>query len=401
MALSESLLLLSLALVVAVMLMPIAPLLKLPFSVLLVLCGAIAGLVIEWSGWDIGLRWYHFRDLVFNLFLPVLVFESALHIKQMAFRRVFVATLLLALPLMILASLATAVLLYWGVGHPSGFPWIAALLCGVMLSATDPVAVVDLLKKLGVSDEITMLLDGESLLNDAVAIVLFTTFLALALQQGAAPVAIDWWSIAGAFVSVLSGGIAMGVVAAWLLMQAQRLIAAEIVFSVVSVVAVFGVYLLAEHYLHWSGVPAVLIVGLALAPRVSPLIKNVWAHHAFIANALVFILMGLTVQWMMFTERYLAIGIGIAAVLVVRAALIYSSWPLLSRLPGVPRLSFGQQRVLVWGGLRGVIAAALALSLPLELDYWFTIQSVVYGVVLFTLLVQAPTMGYSVKKGQL
>lgn len=391
----ETLLLLAIALMVALLLRPISDFVRLPFSLSLVIAGAVAGWFVEHYMVDIGLRWHHFRELVFTVFLPVLVFESALHIRFSALKKVLLLTTVLALPMMVLATIATAALLYYFIGHTEGFPWIAALLCGAILSATDPVAVVELMRKLGAKEQLSLLLDGESLLNDAVAVVLFSTFLAVALTANHQ---LDIDQASRSFAWVLLGGLLLGLAVAVVVNGLIRLIKDPSAITVFTLASVYSCYLAAEHWLGVSGVTALVILGISLASHPASSIKHVWGHHAFIANALVFMLMGITVQWTMFTERYLAILIGIGAVMLVRAVIIFTTVPVLSRLPGTPPIGGREQQVLVWGGLRGVVAAALALSLPLELDYWFTIQSIVYGVVLFSLLIQTPLVRFSLKR---
>jgi CPA1 family monovalent cation:H+ antiporter len=392
---SETLLLLAVALIIALLLRPVSDCLRLPFSLLLVVAGAIAGWLVEWLMVDIGLRWQHFRELVFTIFLPILVFESALHIRFSALKKVLLITGVLALPMMVVATLATAFLLYFAVDHPQGFPWIAALLCGAILSATDPVAVVEVMRKVGAPEQLTIMLDGESLLNDAVAVVLFTTFVTVALSMDQQ---LDVWQISQSFLWVLLGGLLLGLLVAVLVSWLIKFIDDDSAVTVFTLACVYSCYLIAEHWLAVSGVTALLVLGISLAGNSTSSIKQVWGHHAFIANALVFMLMGITVQWSMFSERYLAIILGIAAVFAVRAMIVFGTVPLLSRLPASPAVSWQEQQVLVWGGLRGVVAAALALSLPIELDYWFTIQAIVYGVVIFSLLVQAPTISPLLKR---
>lgn len=107
---------------------------------------------------------------------------------------------------------------------------------------------------------------------------------------------------------------------------------------------------------------------------------------------MIFLLAGITITTDMFTQQWLAMLLGILAVLIARAIGIYAFVPLVSALPGVEKISRPYQTLLYWGGVRGAVALALALSLPVSLDYRWTIQSITYGVVLFTLLVQAPTM---------
>ncbi|HPE80878.1 MAG TPA: cation:proton antiporter, partial [Gammaproteobacteria bacterium] len=115
-----------------------------------------------------------------------------------------------------------------------------------------------------------------------------------------------------------------------------------------------------------------------------------WSFNVYVAEALVFLLMGVTVTLGMFEERWLAMLIGIVAILVARAVGVFGTAPLINRLPWVERIPMDFQQVLFIGSLRGAVVLALCLSLPLELSYWWTIQSIAFGVVIFSLFVQAP-----------
>ncbi len=142
---------------------------------------------------------------------------------------------------------------------------------------------------------------------------------------------------------------------------------------------------------------AVLITGLILGYRAQHTApgehagfeQELWEFNAYVANALVFLLMGVTITLGMFEERWLAMLTGIAAVLLARALGLLAFVPLLNSLTPIEPISRPFQIVMLWGGLRGAVTLALALSLPTSLDYWWTIQSIAFGVVLFTLFVQA------------
>ena len=118
----------------------------------------------------------------------------------------------------------------------------------------------------------------------------------------------------------------------------------------------------------------------------------------YIAESTIFLLAGITITLSMFTEQWLAIVIGIIAVVIARIVMVFGTFPILRIVPGVDAVPLKQQVVLAWGGVRGTVTLALALSLPLTLDYWYTIQSIAYGVVLFTLFVQATTMSPLIRK---
>ena len=385
-------------LLTALLVQPLAERLHVPFFALLVVVGFAGSELLVASGIDTGLRWHNFHDLVFYIFLPILIFESSVHIETKLLFRNLIPILVLAIPLMLLSAGISAVVLYYGVAHASGFPWIAALLTGALLAATDPVAVIELFKKIGAPKRLIVLIEGESLFNDATAIVLFSILLSIAVTTEQA--SIDWLDGVASFALVFFGGIATGILVGLLTQLLMRFLKSPVPEAVCSVVGAFSAFLLAEELLHVSGIMAVLVTGLwtGWAKQRNALtgdqdfLFQLWEFNAYIANAMIFLLVGVTITANMFTQRWLAMLLGIIAVLVARAIGIYAFVPLISGLPGIEKISRPYQSILYWGGVRGAVALALALSLPLSLDYWWTIQSITYGVVLFTLFVQAPTI---------
>jgi CPA1 family monovalent cation:H+ antiporter len=392
----HAILILSGLMLLAIVLQPLARILHLPFTATLVIAGFIASELLVMAGIDTGIRAENFHDLIFFVFLPVLVFESAYNINAGLLRKNLLPILFLAIPLMLLSTVITATLVYFGIGHPAGFPWIAALLTGALLSATDPVAVVALLRQMGVSERLAILMEGESLFNDATAIVVFSVFLTIATGADG-PI-----SVADAsrhFLHVFFGGILVGAGTGLVFSVLVKLAGKTIIKAMATVISAYLAYLVAESVLHVSGVMAVLVTGLILgyrSRRAAPGMpagfeQELWEFNAYVANVLVFLFMGITITSGMFEERWLAMLIGIAGVLLARALGILTCVPLLNRLTPIEPIGRPYQVVMLWGGLRGAITLALALSLPTSLDYWWTIQSIAFGVVLFTLFVQATT----------
>jgi CPA1 family monovalent cation:H+ antiporter len=383
-------------LLLAIVIQPLARKIHVPFTAILVVAGFTASELLVMAGIDTGIRAENFHDLIFFVFLPVLVFESAYNINARLLWKNLLPILFLAIPLMLLSTVVTAALIYFGIGHPAGFPWIAALLTGALLSATDPVAVVALLRQMGVSERLAILMEGESLFNDATAFVVFGIFLAMATGSG------DPLSAADAslqFLRVFLGGILAGAATGLVFAVLTRLAGATIIKALATVISAYLAYIVAESVLHVSGVMAVLITGLILGYRrqhAAPdapagFEQELWEFNAYVANVLVFLFMGVTITLGMFEERWLAMLIGIAGVLLARALGILACVPVLNRLTPIEPVKRPFQIVMFWGGLRGAVTLALALSLPTSLDYWWTIQSIAFGVVLFTLFIQATT----------
>jgi len=391
----EVLLLFAGLLVVAILVEPAARRLHLPFTAALIVVGFLGSEAYVTFIGDTGLRWYHFHDLVLHVFLPVLVFQSAFSLDARTLLHNLPVVLYLAVPLMVVATLVTAALLYVGIGHPAGFPWISALVAGTLLSATDPVAVIALFQRLGAPERLKVLLEGESLFNDAAAIVLFSMFVAVAAGEGGEASGLGAGAVR--FLVVFTGGLAAGAAVGLVATVLLRAAAGEIARVVLTLVTALFAFWLAEHRLEVSGVVAVLAAGLVTGeayrrhcPR--ELAGDTWALAAYVANALIFLLTGVTVTVAMFEDRWLAMLIGIGAVIVARGLLAFALLPPFTRLPGIRPVPLAERTVLFWGSLRGAVTLALALALPLDVEAWYTIQSIAYGVALFTLFVQAPTM---------
>jgi len=378
-------------LLAALVLEPLARRLRLPMSAALFAGGFAGSQFIVSMGIDTGLRWYHFHDLVFYVFLPVLIFESASGMDARLLLRNLVPVLLLALPLLLVSTVLTAALLFFGIGHPAGFPWLSALVCGAILSATDPVAVTELSKRLPIPERLLTLMEGESLLNDATTVVLFMLLISAATTHTAD---IELAAVATSFLHLALGGLGVGIVlgliAFWLIRWLDRTV-------IISLLAAYASYLIAETQLGVSGVMATLACGLLLSqslrkarPEQLPILDSWWTQIGWLANSSLFLLAGATVTLLMFEERWLAMLLGIAAVLVTRTLNVWTAAGITSLLPRQQPLSNGYRVVMSAGGLRGAVTLALALSLPIELEGWWTVQSIAYGVVLFSLFVQAP-----------
>ena len=396
-ATEHTLLLLFSLLLLAILVQPLARKIHLPFTAILVLSGFLASELLVVAGVDTGIRAENFHDLIFFVFLPVLVFEAAYNINARLLWKNLLPILFLAIPLMLLSTLLTAALVYFGMGHSTGFPWIAALLTGALLSATDPVAVVALLRQMGVSERLAILMEGESLFNDAAAIVVFSVFLALATGSDGPMSAAD---ASLHFLRVFFGGIAVGLATGLIFSILIKLLGETIIKALATIISAYLAFIIAESLLHVSGVMAVLVSGLILGYRnrhttsgeQSGFEQELWEFNAYVANALVFLFMGVTVTLGMFEERWLAMLIGVAGVLLARTLGVFTCVALLNRITPIEPIGRPFQVVMLWGGLRGAVTLALALSLPTSLDYWWTIQSIAFGVVLFTLFIQATSM---------
>lgn len=391
---------------------------RLPYPLVLVVVGYLGSeLVTRVFRIDTGISWHSFYELIYYGLIPALIFHGATTINVKLLREDILPILLLAIPLMMLASLIAGCLIYFGIGHASGFPWMAALLGGVLMSATDPAAVVSVLKSSGVPKRILVMLEGESLFNDAAAIVLFGFLLQFAVSgQGLADMTIV--GAAAELGRVFFGGILVGLVASLLLHVLLRVVRPAESQMLLTLVCVWGGFLVAEKYLHMSGVMAVLVVGLSLGKMLHHegegvsaagqqrnggkfdrgYVRGSWDFIVHMCESLLFLMGGVTITLNMFTEQWLAILIAIVATLAARFLIIFVPFALFCRLPGQRPVSRPHQFLLMWSGVRGTMTLALALSLPVTLDSWYTIQSMAYGVVVYTLFVQTLTLPLLLEK---
>ncbi|MBI4005160.1 MAG: cation:proton antiporter, partial [Gammaproteobacteria bacterium] len=277
------------------------------------------------------------------------------------------------------------------------------LLAGALLSATDPAAVLILLKKSGAPERLGLILEGEGLFNDTAAVVLFSIIIGIALTGEQSS---TWGDAIVQFLSVFFGGLAIGAMAGIIAHVIIRFSTDTNTHVLVTIASTYASFIVAQDFLNLSGVMAVLSAGLIIGSlkrrteqnQTDQFVGNFWGFTALMAEALIFLLAGVTVNLSMFTDQWLAILIGIVAVFAARVIIIFGVFPLTNQLPGITPVPVKQQIALTWGGVRGTVTLALALSLPLSLSYWYTIQSIAYGVVLFTLFVQVTTMNPLIRK---
>jgi len=362
--------------------------LHVPYTVALVVVGL---LLTAQSSLSINLT----PELILALFVPPLVFEAAFHLNFIELRRNLVTILVLAVPGVILTTLIVGGLL-------SLSTWLslpAALVFGSLISATDPVAVVALFRLLGVPKRLAVLVEGESLFNDGTALVLFNLMLAVALTGQFQPV-----NSLIEIVRVSAGGIMVGLVLGWGISRLIGRIDDYLIEITLTTVLAYGSYLVAEQF-HFSGVLAVVAAGLingnlgpqGMSPTTRIVLFNFWEYVTFLVNSLVFLLIGLEVDISALLKAWQPILWAVGAVLLARLVVVYGLNWLTGRL--TEPLSMRWKHVLAWGGLRGALSLALALSLPTAFGPdRFLLRTMAFGVALFTLLVQATTMSPLIRR---
>ena len=392
MDLSESLLEISLLLVGAVFIGIVARRFRIPVTVVL----AVGGFLVAWAAGDDALPLVEslygeqFAETVIHLFLPILIFEATINLSTRDFLRNLGPILVLATVALAISATLVGFSLHWALG----ISLASALLFGVLISATDPVAVLAVFRELGVPRRLLTLVEGESLMNDGVAIVGYSVLLQVALGES-----VGFMDGMVDLVTVFLGGAligaGIGLVSALVLPMLDRLSAATLSLGVA-----YGSFVLADAVFGVSGVMATAAAGLimgALAPsRASASVRNtvtsLWDALAYIANALLFLFVGLLINPTLIGDNLDAIALAIVAVLIARPLAIFPVVSALERFAGIPKVGNRNSAVLVWGGLRGGVALALALALPAELPERELFIAMTGGVVLVTLLINATTI---------
>ena len=378
-------------LLIAAVILGVTRRLKLPFTVVLVIAGI--GLSAVASAYPRVLPAFHNLEisssLIFYVFLPTLIFEAAFNLDARQLRENLGSVLVLAIPGLLVSTFVIGSI----VAIATPIPVTAALLLGAILSATDPVAVTAVFKRLGAPERLRVLVEGESLFNDATSIVLARILLGVVLAGSVSRQLIAKGAIS--FVVVFVGGLAVGWVLGLLTGYALGRVEDRFIEITLTTVLAYASYLFAEEVLHVSGVMATIAAGITIggwgrmkiSHAVRDYLERFWEYIAFIANALIFLMVGLRVDLSGLRGTLGLLVWVVVAMLVSRAVVIYGLMPLVERLPRAEPIDRAYQAVIFWGGLRGAIALAVVLSLP-PFPYRETFVALVMGAVLFTLIVK-------------
>jgi CPA1 family monovalent cation:H+ antiporter len=366
---------------------------RLPYTVALVL----AGVLVEESH-IIAVPHLEPRVLLF-VFLPPLLFDAAFRLDDRELRAVMQPVLFLALPGTIATAIIAGLLLWVSGAAPLGL----ALLFGSIVAATDPVAVVPVFRALNAPARLSVIAEAESLINDGVAITLYTAFIGFA---GAASTPDVLGSLA-LFTREVVGGVLIGGGMGIVFSRLTGAIDDHMIEMTLSTGLAYGSYLVAQS-LETSGALACVAAGLihgsygrqvGMSERTRTVLDDLWEYFGFLANALVFLLIGFSAS----VPDLLAAGwpvlLAIAAVVLARVVVVVI---VPGMLPSRVLLTTQAERaVLAWGGLRGALTITLALALPAELASRQLLIEMAFGVVLFTLLVQGVTLSVVLQRAGL
>ena len=373
--------------------------LRLPYTVGLVLAGAALAATRSHAGLALT------HDLIFDVVLPPLLFEAALNLSWNDLKRDL-------LPVAALSTIGVALcaaVVAGGLVAGLDWPIESALVFGALISATDPIAVIALIKESKVTGRLSLLIEAESLFNDGAAAVLFTLILVWAAHSPGN--AQDPLAALTTFLMVAGGGLAAGFGVGLIAVMVAGTSEDHLVETALTVVAAFGSFLVAEHF-GASGVLASVVAGmtmgnlgvltpkvrfgLSITPHGRAFVLEFWEFAAFLANSLVFLLIGSAMATIDFArEGFLALTLVVALALLGRAVAVYPVC--LAFLRSRWAVPLNQQHLMWWGGLRGALALALALALPADLPRRDDILISAFAVVAFSVIVQGLTAPLALK----
>ena len=390
----------------------IARRLRLPYTLVLVLVGLAIGFSPLVNGVILD------PDIVLFLFLPALLFEGAWNADVKKLIANWLPIFLLAGPGLLIALALLAVVLHFG----TGLSWLLAALVAAIVSPTDPIAALALLKRLGLSARLRSVIEGESLFNDGVGVAVFEVLQQLLLPSlGLASVAealqgVSFLELDVEILWLLIGGPLLGILIGWISSRFLRLVDDHLFETMLTFCVAYASYLCGT-LLHTSGLLTVVCAGLvmgsygksrSMSQRSQEAAEDVWEFIGYLANSLLFLLLGIQIGTSNFLQAIPGILWAVLGVLVGRALIIYTLLPLHDmlarsaqrrsrwrlRLPRPRPLVRAWRPVLTLCGLRGALSIALVLSLPNTFTQRALLESIVYGVVLITLLGQGLTLRF-------
>lgn len=377
---------------------------KLSFTVGLLLGGLLLSVVTKFFGITLFEHFYFSPEIVFYVLLPTLIFESAYHLNYRQFQGVLGEVTLLAT----FGLLVSIGIIASGLHYFIDLPWGVSFLFGTLISATDPVAVLAIFKELRAPQKLTTIVDGESLLNDGTSLVLFQ-FIKSIVISGAIILTPKTFALeTGNFFLSLFEGIATGIVLGWIFAYAIPHSKSKGVQLTLSLILAHVTFILAEGILHVSGILATMAAGIIMGNmgrrrldiKTREIFSEIWEFMGFIANALIFLLLGMKLG-QVDIEAYwgsmlIAGGIGI---FIARPISVFFTFGISNLFRDQDhRISLPYQYATAWGGVRGALAAAAVLLIPENFTYAGQLQAMTAGVIFGTFLINATSIATVLKK---
>ncbi|AET67111.1 Na+ antiporter [Desulfosporosinus orientis DSM 765] len=358
---------------------------KIPYTIALVL----TGLVVGYFGLLPGV--YLEPHILFAIFLPPLLFEAGINIHLRPLRHQWKIIGVLA----VLGTIISTVFVGYGMHLLLGMPILVALLFGAVISPTDPISVLALFKRLGVNERLSVIVEAESLFNDGIAVVLYGVVQGVVITS-----TISLTNSILSFFMTVCGGAAIGILVGWIASRITREFDDHLLEITLTTVVAYGSYLAAEGA-HVSGVIAVVAASLVvgnyglpkgMTPASRLAVLSFWEYAAFAVNSVVFLLVGLEITLMPVVASIGTVVAAFGVVLAGRLISVYSSSAVLSVFK--QHIPSKWRYILVWGGLRGALSMAMVLGISTSIPERNYLVSLIFGVVLISLVGQ----GLSIEK---
>lgn len=372
---------------------------KFPYTVALLIVGFALQLLFRYFNLEV-----HFEissDIIYFILLPILLYESAFHINFHQFKLQFKSiTFLATIGMLIATSIVAALLSYF-----LGIGWAHGLLFGALISATDPIAVLAVFKELGAPKRLALIAEGESMFNDATAVIVFRVLAGFVVTNTVFSTTEIFKGIAD-FSYVFTGSLIFGFVLAYATsVFISKIKNDELIETTLTLALSLLAFLIAEHYLHLSGVIATVTAGITMgnlgrtkiSAPVIHFMEKFWKYLGFLAISLVFFFTAFDLNIELLYKHPEITLYAVVAVLIARAVSVYASFAVTNTLPffkNEPNVPFKWQHILNWGGIRGVIPLVLVYSLPNS--YLYKEQFLVFT--LATFLFTAIVNGVTIKK---
>jgi monovalent cation:H+ antiporter, CPA1 family len=362
---------------------------SMPYSVALVLTGLFLGFFHIFQAPHLT------KNLLFTVFLPGLLFEAAFHTDFQEFWRNRLTIMSLAFPGVAMAMALTTLILtpVAGLLGHGNFTWGQSMVFGALIAATDPIAVIAIFKELGGPRRLSVIMEGESLLNDGTGIVFF--ILSMSLATGTE---VSILGLTSDFVSIVGVGLLIGSAVGFVVSQVIKRVDDAMIEITLTTLAAYGSFMAAEQF-HYSGVIATVAAGMicgnygarfGMSPSSHIAIESFWGYVAFALNSIVFLLIGFEVHIKALIDNWKLILIAYLAVTVGRVVVVSLASSMLRRTR--ERLPWSWSAVLAWGGLRGALPMVLVLSLPYNFPHRQLLVTVTFGVVILWILVHGLTL---------